>query len=63
MDYKKIVKPLSRITLFVMIVCVIYEIVKLFQSEGDIMDVVGLICIVVFLFFVLPIFGMKKPKP
>ena len=63
MDYKKIVKPLSRITLFVLIVCLIYEIVKLFQSEGDIMDVVGLICIVVFLFLVLPIFGMKKPKP
>ena len=63
MYYKKIVKPLSRITLFVLIVCLIYEIVKLFQSEGDIMDVVGLICIVVFLFLVLPIFGMKKPKP
>ena len=63
MYYKKIVKPLSRITLFVLIVCLIYEIVKLFQSEVDIMDVVGLICIVVFLFLVLPIFGMKKPKP
>ena len=63
MDYKKIVKPLSRITLFVLIVCVIYEIVKLFQGEGDIMDVIGLICIMVFLFVVLPIFGMKKTKP
>ena len=63
MDYKKIVKPLSRITLFVLIVCVINEIVKLFQGEGDIMDVIWLICIMVFLFVVLPIFGMKKPKP
>ena len=63
MDYKKIVKPLSRITLFVLIVCVINEIVKLFQGEGDIMDVIGLICIMVCLFVVLPIFGMKKPKP
>ena len=62
MDYKKIVKPLSRITLFAFLVCVINEIVKLFQGEGDIMDVIGLICIMVFLFVVLPIFGMKKPK-
>ena len=63
MDYKKIVKPLSRISLFVLIVCLIYEIVKLFQGEGDIMDVIGLSFIMVFLFVVLPIFGMKKPKP
>ena len=35
MDYKKIVKPLSRITLFVLIVCVIYEIVKLLKGDGD----------------------------
>tara|TARA_B110001452_G_scaffold116405_1_gene96544 strand:- start:71 stop:262 length:192 start_codon:yes stop_codon:yes gene_type:complete len=63
MDYEKIVKPISRITLFAGLVCVIYEIVKLFQGEGDIMDVIGLICIMVFLFVVLPIFGMKKTKP
>jgi len=63
MDYEKIVKPISRITLFADLVWVIYEIVKLFQGEGDIMDVIGLICIMVILFVVLPIFGMKKPKP
>ena len=63
MDYKKIVKPLSRITLFVGSVWLIYEIVKLFQGEGDIMDVIGLICSMVSLFVVLPIFGMKQPKP
>ena len=63
MDYEKIVKPISRITLFVVVVWIIYEIVKLFQGEGDIMDVIGLICIMVILFVVLPIFGMKKPKP
>ena len=63
MDYKKLLKPLSRITLFVLIVCVIYEIVKLFRGEGDITDVIGLICIIVFLFVILPIFGMKNPKP
>ena len=62
MDYEKIVKPISRITLFALLVCVIYEIVKLFQGEGEIMDVIGLICIMVFLFVVLPIFGMKKPR-
>ena len=62
MDYKKIVKPLSRITLFVLIVCVINEIVKLYKGNGDVTDVIGLICIMVFLFVVLPIFGMKKPK-
>jgi FtsH-binding integral membrane protein len=63
MDYKKLLKPLSRITLFVLIVCVIYEIVKLFRGEGDITDVIGLICIIVFLFVILPILGMKNPKP
>ena len=63
MDYKKIVKPLSRITLFVLIVCVINEIVKLYKGNGDVTDVIGLICIMVSDFVVLPIFGMKKPKP
>ena len=62
MDYKKTVKPLSRITLFLLIICLIYETVKLFQGEGDIIDVIGLICIMVLFFVVLPIFGMKKPK-
>ena len=60
---KKIVKPLSRITLFVLIVCVINEIVKLYQGNGDVTDVIGLICIMIFLFVILPFFGMKKPKP
>ena len=62
MDYKKIVKPLSRITLFVLVVCVIYEIVKLFRGDGDITDVIGLICIMIFLFVIIPFFGKKKPK-
>ena len=63
MDYKKIVKPLSRITLFVLIVCVINEIVKLYQGNGDVTDVIGLICIIIFLFVILPLFVKKKPKP
>ena len=40
MDYKKIVKPLSGITLFVLILFVINEIVKLFEGDGDIKDVI-----------------------
>jgi len=63
MDYKKIVKPLSGITLFVLIVCVIYEIVKLFRGNGDVTDVIGLICITIFLFVILPLFVKKKSKP
>lgn len=63
MDYKKIVKALSGITLFVLILCVINEMVKLFQGDGDIMDVIGLICIIIFLFIILPFFGNKNPKP
>ena len=63
MDYEKIVKPISRITLFVLIVCVINEIFKLYQGNGDVTDVIGLICITIFLFVILPFFGMKNPKP
>jgi hypothetical protein len=62
MDYKKIVKPLSRITLFVLIVCVINEIVKLYQGDEDITDIIGLICIIIFLFVILPFFAKKNPK-
>ena len=61
MDYKKIVKPLSGITLFILILFVINEIVKLFEGDGDIKDVIGLICIIIFLFVILPFFGKKKP--
>ena len=63
MDYKKIVKPLSGITLFVLIVCVINEIVKLYRGNGDVTDVIGLICITIFLFVILPFFVKKNPKP
>tara|TARA_B110000003_G_scaffold10365_1_gene10571 strand:+ start:146 stop:337 length:192 start_codon:yes stop_codon:yes gene_type:complete len=63
MNKEKIVKPLSRITLFVLILCVIYEIVKLLKGDGDLTDVIGLICIIIFLFVILPLFVKKKPKP
>ena len=59
MDYKKIVKPLSRITLFVLIVCVINEIVKLYQGNGDVTVVIELICIMIFLFVLMPFFVKK----
>ena len=62
MDYKKMVKPLSGITLFVLILFVINEIVKLFEGDGDIKDVIGLICIIIFLFVILPFFGKKNLK-
>ena len=62
MNKEKIVKPLSRITLFVLIVYVIYEIVKLFQGDGDVTDVIGLICITIFLLVILPLFVKKNPK-
>ena len=62
MNKEKIVKTLSRITLFVLIVYVIYEIVKLFQGDGDVTDVIGLICIIIFLFVILPLFVKKNPK-
>ena len=63
MNKEKIVKPLSRITLFVLILCVIYEIVKLLKGDGDLTDVIGLICIIIFLFVILPFFVKKNPKP
>ena len=63
MDYKKIVKPLSGITLFVLILCVINEMVKLYQGDGDVTDVIGLICITIFLFVILPLFVKKNSKP
>ncbi|MDA9241935.1 hypothetical protein N9P06_00835 [Flavobacteriaceae bacterium] len=63
MNKEKIVKPLSRITLFVLILCVIYEIVKLLKGDGDLTDVIGLICIIIFLFVILPLFVKNKPKP
>ena len=50
---KKLLKPLGRITLIILISWVIYGIVKLFQGEGDVIDVIGPICILIF-FYVFP---------
>ena len=50
---KKLLKPLGRITLIILISWVIYGIVKLLQGEGDVIDVIGPICILIF-FYVFP---------
>ena len=48
---KKLLKPLGRITLIILISWVIYGIVKLLQGEGDVIDVIGPICIIIFFYF------------
>jgi hypothetical protein len=53
MNYKKLITPLSKITLFVLIVWVIYAVFKLFHGEGTVMDVIGPICVILF-FYVMP---------
>ena len=63
MNYKKVLNPLSKITLLILIVWIIYEIVKLFQGEGDITDVIGLICIIIFLYVIPTEFWNKKTSP
>ena len=52
---KKLLKPLGRITLIILIGWVIYGIVKLFQEEGAIMDVIFPICGIV-LMYIIPTF-------
>ena len=65
MNYKKLLKPIGRITLIVMIGGVIFGIVRLFQGEGDITDVIALICYIIFLFVIIPFLEKmnKHPKP
>ena len=50
---KKLLKPLGWITLIILIGLVIYGIVKLFQGQGDVIDVIGPIGIIM-LFYVFP---------
>ena len=40
----------------------IYEIVKLFQAEGAIMDIILPICIIIFLYVIPTGYGTKKIK-
>tara|TARA_B110000858_G_scaffold104596_1_gene119687 strand:+ start:133 stop:330 length:198 start_codon:yes stop_codon:yes gene_type:complete len=63
MNYKKLLKPIGRITLIVMIGGVIFGIVRLFQGEGDITDVIALICYIIFLFVIIPFLEKMNKHP
>ena len=65
MDYKKIVKPLSRITLLVATSSIIFGIVRLFQGSDDWGLIITPICCIIFLFVFLPFLEKvnKHPKP
>ena len=54
MNYKKIVKPLSRITLLVATSSIIFGIVGLFQGSDDWGLIITPICCIIFLFVFLP---------
>jgi len=69
MNYKKILKPIGRITLIVMIGGLIFGIVRLFQGSDDWGQVEAFIitpiCVIIFLFVFLPFLEKmnKHPKP
>lgn len=69
MNYKKLLKPLGRITLIVMIGGLILGIVRLFQGSDDWGQVEAFIitpiCVIIFLFVFLPFLEKmnKQPKP
>ena len=63
MNYKKLLNPLSKISLFILIAWAIYKIVKLFQGEGAIMDIILTICIIVFLYLIPTDVWNQKTKP
>jgi len=52
---KKLLKPLGRITLIILIGWVIYGILKLSQGEGTIMDIIFPVCGIV-LMYIIPTF-------
>ena len=53
MNYKKILKPIGRITLIVMIGGLIFGIVRLFQGSDDWGLIITPICCIIFLFVFL----------
>ena len=69
MNYKKLLKPIGRITLIVMIGGVIFGIVRLFQGSDDwgLVEafIITPICCIIFLFVFLPFLEKmnKHPKP
>ena len=52
---KKLLKPLGRITITILIGWVIYGIVELYQGKGAIMDIILPICGIV-LMYIIPTF-------
>jgi low affinity Fe/Cu permease len=65
MNYKKLLKPLGRITLIVMIGGLILGIVRLFQGSDDWSLINISIFYIIFLFVFLPFLEKvnKHPKP
>ena len=69
MNYKKLSKPIGRITLIVMIGGLIFGIVRLFQGSDDwgLVEafIITPICCIIFLFVFLPFLEKmnKQPKP
>tara|TARA_B110001452_G_scaffold87016_1_gene71152 strand:- start:70 stop:264 length:195 start_codon:yes stop_codon:yes gene_type:complete len=54
MNYKKLLKPISRITLIVLIGGLIFGIVGLFQGSDDWDLIITPICCIIFLFVLIP---------
>ena len=65
MNYKKILKPIGRITLIVMIGGLIFGIVRLFQGSDDWGLINMSIFYIIFFFVFLPFLEKvnKHPKP
>ena len=69
MNYKKLLKPIARITLIIMIGGLIFGIVRLFQGSDDwgLVEafIITPICCIIFLFVFLPFLEKmnKQPKP
>ena len=61
MNYKKLINPLGKITLVILIGITIYEMMNLFQGEGAIIDVIGPISVLLIL-YVLPKLVNPKSK-
>jgi hypothetical protein len=61
MNYKKLINPLGKITLVILIGITIYEMMNLFQDEGAIIDVIGPISVIMIL-YVLPKLVNSKSK-
>jgi len=63
MNHKKLFKLLGRIVLIILITWTVDGMVKLFQGEGAIIDVIGPICIMVLVYIIPTDVWNQKPKP